>query len=340
MNTGAAFTVDHPSQVSLVRGAVHRLAQRQNFSEARAGQAALIVTELATNLAKHAVKGEILMRALGSGHDAGEPPGLEVLSIDAGPGMPDLAMSRRDGYSTTGTPGEGLGVVGRQADFFEIYSDLSGTVALARIWRDERAAHAGGPLHQVGGIHVSKAGEDVCGDAWSWRAWPERLVLFLADGLGHGLGAHEAAETAVKAFEAEPAEAPNRIVADAHEALRPTRGAAVAVFEFDVPRGLARFSGLGNISGAILPVAGGRQSLVSHNGTAGVGNPRVREFSYPVPRSAVIVLHSDGLGTHWDLGKYPGLRNRHPSVIAGVLYRDFSRQRDDVTVVVITERRA
>jgi hypothetical protein len=48
-------------------------------------------------------------------------------------------------------------------------------------------------------------------------------------------------------------------------------------------------------------------------------------------------VHTDGLGTHWDLTPYPGLRTRHPSVVAGILYRDFSRRRDDVTVVVAKE---
>ena len=45
-------------------------------------------------------------------------------------------------------------------------------------------------------------------------------------------------------------------------------------------------------------------------------------------------MHSDGLTTHWTLERLPGLAARHPSLIAGVLYRDFKRGRDDVTVVV------
>jgi hypothetical protein len=48
----------------------------------------------------------------------------------------------------------------------------------------------------------------------------------------------------------------------------------------------------------------------------------------------LLVMHSDGLATHWNLDQYPGLVGRRPSLIAGVLYRDFARGRDDVTVVV------
>jgi hypothetical protein len=50
-------------------------------------------------------------------------------------------------------------------------------------------------------------------------------------------------------------------------------------------------------------------------------------------------MHSDGIATQWDLGRYPGLLARDPSLIAGVLYRDFLRGRDDATVVVLKDRR-
>ncbi len=51
-------------------------------------------------------------------------------------------------------------------------------------------------------------------------------------------------------------------------------------------------------------------------------------------------MHSDGLSSQWDLGAYPELRTRHPSIVAGILYRDCCRKRDDVTVIVIRERQA
>jgi len=54
----------------------------------------------------------------------------------------------------------------------------------------------------------------------------------------------------------------------------------------------------------------------------------------------VLIQHTDGLGTHWDVDRYPGLLGRSPSLIAAVLYRDFNRGRDDVTVLVASEARA
>ena len=74
--------------------------------------------------------------------------------------------------------------------------------------------------------------------------------------------------------------------------------------------------------------------MVCLNGTLGHAMKAARPFSYDAPGDVILVLASDGLGTNWSLDAYPGLQQRHPSLIAGVLYRDFARGRDDVTVLV------
>lgn len=333
-----ACPVREASQLAEPRRLVERLASRVGFSAETTGRAALVVAELASNLAKHARDGELLFRPLTTRE--GIADGIEVLALDRGPGMPDLALSRLDGYSTSGTLGHGLGAIERQADAFEIYTHASGTVILARFWRETPKASAAQPAYDVGAVHVAKPGETVCGDGWAWRMRDARLSIFVADGLGHGLQAHEAAETAVRVFATSHESAPADLLADAHAALKPTRGAAVAALALDVDRRTASYAGLGNIGGVVLLPEGGRHNFVSHNGTAGHTAARIQQFSYPVPRDAVVVLYSDGLSSHWSLDAYPGLRRRSSSVIAGVLYRDFSRRRDDVTVVVAKERAA
>jgi hypothetical protein len=49
-------------------------------------------------------------------------------------------------------------------------------------------------------------------------------------------------------------------------------------------------------------------------------------------------MYSDGLKSSWDLKSYPGIWNKHPGLIAAILYRDFTRERDDVTVLVAKNR--
>jgi anti-sigma regulatory factor (Ser/Thr protein kinase) len=274
MNTTVAFPVHEPSQAAEVRRAAARLAERLALSDAEAGRVALVVSELATNLAKHARNGEILLRAI----PPWQPAGIEIVALDKGPGMPNLALSRQDGFSTSGTLGHGLGAIQRQADFFEIYSHATGTAAVARVWRGAPPSEQQQPRVEVGGVLVSKPGEDVCGDDWDWRARDGRLVMLVADGLGHGLSAHDAARTAISVFAGVHEHDPVRIVTDVHGALRSTRGAAMACVAVDLERGVARFCGVGNISGVVLLSGGRRHSMVSHNGTAGHTMPRVQEF--------------------------------------------------------------
>jgi serine phosphatase RsbU (regulator of sigma subunit) len=174
----------------------------------------------------------------------------------------------------------------------------------------------------------------VCGDAWDWRMRDGRTAILVADGLGHGPAAHEPAREAVAIFRREHELPPARVIEDVHAGLRATRGAAVAMIAIDEERGVAKYSGVGNISATVFHPGGTRQSLISQNGTAGHTIPRLQEYHYPIPPGSVLVMYSDGLGTHWDLASYPGLRG------PAALYRDFSRKRDDVTVIVIKERQA
>jgi serine/threonine protein phosphatase PrpC len=191
----------------------------------------------------------------------------------------------------------------------------------------------------VGAVCVPKPGEDTCGDAWSVAAGsPECLSVLVADGLGHGPGAADAARLAVRVFEAHPGRTPGAHLSAIHEALRSTRGAGAAVASIDRRSGTVTFAGVGNVAGAIVARGRSRQ-LVSMNGTLGHKVHRINEFTYPWDDDALLVMHSDGLTSRWDLDRYPGLGERHPSLVAGVLFRDFQRVRDDVTVVAVRVRR-
>jgi anti-sigma regulatory factor (Ser/Thr protein kinase) len=318
------------SQIGEVRRLAVGLARDQGFDENAAGQIAIAVTEAATNVLKHGGGGEILLRVLPNGARSG----VGFVALDRGRGIPNLAQAIRDGFSTAGTPGTGLGAIARQATVFDVYSasDL-GTILLAAFWPQGSAPTR---TLQVGAISVPLRGEIVCGDAWAVSGGNERTMVLVADGLGHGPGAAEAAAQSVATFRREATRAPAEIVTCMHEALRPTRGAAVAVAELDRRHRVIRFAGIGNVAGTIL-TDGETRSMVSLHGTLGHDVRRVQEFQYPWAPGAGVVLHSDGLVSHWKLDRYPGLLRRHPGVVAAVLYRDFQRGRDDTTVVVLRE---
>ncbi|MEP6593772.1 MAG: SpoIIE family protein phosphatase [Acidobacteriota bacterium] len=305
LNLTASYPLSETSQVAAPRRAAVALAGRLGFSEERAGRLELVVAELATNLVKHAAAGELILRGIRDELAAADPEGIEVLAVDHGPGMPDVALSRTDGHSTSGSLGHGLGAVERQSDFFQIYTQPAGTVSVARVWRTADAA-AGRSRYEIGAVHVSKQGEEVCGDDWDWRMREGRTAVLLADGLGHGPAAHEASRDAVAAFRRAHEQPPASVIGDIHQAIRATRGAAVSMIAIDHARGVAQYAGVGNISAVVFHAAGTRQSLVSQNGTAGHIVPRLQEYQYPVPANAMVVLHSDGLASQWDPGAYPG----------------------------------
>ena len=335
MNVTAAFPVTEQSEIAQPRRTVLWLADQLGFTEERAGRAALIVSELATNLVKHARGGEVLLQRLTL--DDSERDGIGIVALDKGPGLQDVARAARDGFSTSGTLGHGLGAAQRQADEFDLYTDTTGTAITATIRRsDRRVPHAG--RLDVGGVQVSKPGETVCGDAWAWRVREERLAIVIADGLGHGYPAQEAARTAVETFHKRHEQAPASVIEDIHLALRATRGAAVGMLAVNLERGTATYAGLGNIAGAVILPGAERRNLISHNGTAGHTAARIQEFNYVIPPASLIVLTTDGVTTHWSLDGYPGLHRHSATTVAAVLYRDFSRRRDDVTVVVAKER--
>lgn len=327
-----ALPVTEMSQVAEARRAASGLARQLAFDEAGIGKIALIVTEAATNLAKHATEGELLLYAMQSGQIGG----IQVLALDKGPGLANAAQALRDGYSTSGSPGTGLGAIERLADLFDIHSVPGvGTALLARLWSKPMPTTRQ-PRLEVGALSLPKPGEDVCGDRWALARFPERTMILVVDGLGHGPGAAEASVEAERVFNERAALTPAAIVESIHAALRSTRGAAVAVTEIAPSHETVRFAGVGNISGVVLSGKGSRQ-MVSHNGTAGHSARRIQEFTYPWSSDALLVLYSDGLVSHLDLRRYPGLLNHHPDLIAATLYRDYTRGRDDVTVVAARE---
>jgi anti-sigma regulatory factor (Ser/Thr protein kinase) len=318
------------SQTGYARRQALLLANRMGFSELRQGELAIIVTEAAANIAAHAGQGEILLIPWQFRSDYG----IDVLALDSGVGIADIARSLEDGYSTAGTAGQGLGSMSRLAGAFQLYSAPGrGTALLARVFRESTTAAQSSSDYALGAVSLAMSGETQCGDAWSADFTPYRSIYIVADGLGHGALAAEAAQEAVRVFQEAPHLPPVRILTDVHLALAKTRGAAVSIAEILHDRAVVNYAGVGNVVGAIYE-GGKTRSLVSMNGTVGHSVGKIQHFSYPWEKTSALIMHSDGLATRWNLDQYPGLGSRHPALLAGVLYRDFSRRRDDVTILI------
>jgi anti-sigma regulatory factor (Ser/Thr protein kinase) len=324
----ARFAINESSQRGVARRIAAARAAALGFDEQTAGRISVVVSELAGNLLKHVPGGgDLLLRST----QRGEAIAIEVVSIDRGPGLGDRERALRDGFSTAGTSGTGLGAVARLSDSFDLHSSAEhGTVIVSRIWRGKPPEE---PPVTVGAVCATMVGESVPGDACAVADFNGKTRILVADGLGHGVDAEAASAKAVEVFATERTTTISELLEDIHLALRSTRGAAVSIAEIDVAGGGLRYVGIGNISATIKSPSGTR-SLVSHNGIVGHTIQRIQEFAYELPSGALLVMHSDGIRSRWALDAYPGLTRRDPTVIAAILFRDFERGRDDATALV------
>jgi anti-sigma regulatory factor (Ser/Thr protein kinase) len=316
--------VEDPSAAAACRGAALALASRLQFPGGRSDQLALAVTEAASNLDKHAREGSMLLR-ITRGDDR---PGIEMVTIDAGPGFRDAAAALRDGHSTSGTLGIGLGAIRRLADFYDLYSVPGrGTALVARF-----CPEPGPGTVPYAGLVRAITGEIECGDVFGAVEAEGALTGVLCDGLGHGPLAASAAKEAVAAVVEDPAGEPAVLLERAHRRMAHTRGGAVAVVQAAGP--VVRFAGLGNITAAIL-AEGTRRGMLSVPGIAGHQVRSIRQFEYNVPPGAAIILHSDGISGRWEAAALPGLSTRDPLVVAAALFAQAGSRRDDAGVLVL-----
>jgi anti-sigma regulatory factor (Ser/Thr protein kinase) len=328
-----SVTISDSSSIGEARRAAKQLSESFGFDETQVGRICIIATEIAANILKHATTGTVLLQVL----DDGLQPEFEVLGIDKGPGMADVAQCMRDGYSTNGTAGTGLGALSRLSTTFDVFSIVGrGTIVLSRTGKlfasstPRRQVKTG---YEIGAISIAVSGELECGDAWRVAVENLSMAVLVADGLGHGSLAAVASRAAAEAFLADPFEPPASAMRNLHRALSGTRGAAAACLTLRAADRKADYAGVGNIYGAIATAERSR-GMVSHNGTLGAQLLRAQQFEYEWPAGSLAIMHSDGLSARWNLTDYPGLLQRHPAVIAAALYRDYVRPRDDATIVV------
>lgn len=330
MTAGSYITtvlpIDDESQVGQARRVALALAARLGFDEADAGRVAIVSNELSTNLLKHARHGALHLRSVPTDDGAG----IELIAVDKGPGFnPQQCLV--DGFSTGGTPGNGLGALGRLAQVFDVHSDERGSVVLAQVYPRKVS-----PLRLRFGVSQHSLNNDkACGDGWMLVMAGGVLSALVVDGIGHGPEAERASQAGIAVFASTPLDDPAQNLSDMNHAMTGTRGGAAAIARYDRAAASLRFAGVGNIGGHLVTLEKSR-GLASHPGIVGSQFRKAVAYDYPANGTELLILYSDGLQSRWNLQDYPGLANRHPAIIAALLHRDYCRGRDDVTVLVVS----
>jgi anti-sigma regulatory factor (Ser/Thr protein kinase) len=322
VTAGWDLPVGDPSHVHAAVAMAGSAVTHAGLSTADRAACALIATELATNLARHARDGRLVATAT----DPGPAAWVQLAATDHGPGIPDVAGAMADGFSTANSLGGGLGACQRAAGVFDLFAAAgAGTVVIART--GPGAAVAAGPA-RVGGILAAHPGEQESGDAWAVLEDAGGLTVAMVDGLGHGPDAAKAAAASLHTIaEAGPA-GPVALLNQLNRQLAGGRGAVAGIAR--LAGGEISYGGIGNI-GARLAGHG----LVSSMGTLGLGQ-RLRPQATAAPWRAhsLFAAHSDGIRSSWDLSRYPGVTRHDPAVMAALIWRDAATQADDAAVVI------
>ncbi|PYS45892.1 MAG: hypothetical protein DMF68_20890 [Acidobacteria bacterium] len=333
------------AHVGTARRVVHKFASGLGFDDKELAQIDIVVQEIGTNAVRYAAAGGWLHYTT----PLGEARGLELFYWDIGPGIYDLDRAIRDGVSTSGSLGAGLGAVRRLMDEFDVYSTLRvtsrislherrtfhGTALMVRKWivAEKESAESRLESQRFGIWSRPHPGEDVNGDAYFIRKRNQQTLIAVIDGLGHGAGACEAATCALDSLDEWMGEPLDEVLRAAHAALRSTRGAVIGAAVIDEANNRFHYAGVGNVMVRVL-CADQTISPISTNGTLGARLGQLRVWTYPWIAGATLVLASDGVSASWDIESYPGILRHSPQLLAGVLMRDYGRAADDATVLV------
>ena len=259
--------------------------------------------------------------------------GIELISIDNGPGMADLNRMLVDGMSTKNSLGHGLGAIKRMSNVFQVFTQKDwGTLMLVRIFREDLPYRK--KVNEIRSLVVPKPGEETCGDRFFCNVTGQHIRVFLGDGLGHGEAASEAVSRAIESFNASTENSPCGIIREIHEAVRKTRGlvGTAAIYSFNDKTW--HICGVGNILTRFITGIE-TKNCMPYNGIIGHNIPRSMQDTAVLNTGQTLVMCSDGIKTKWDHNKYPTLFKYDLAITAAMLFKDFARFTDDMSIAVI-----
>ncbi len=325
--------ITHASDVYIAREAVKNIALEIGFAHKPCGELELVVTELATNLVKHAQFGSLTIKST-SFDGCG---GIQIETYDKGPGIQNVDQAMCDGYSSIGSFGYGLGTINRIVDEFVISSksgENNTTYMLCKKWLpDETSGNKSCPLT----FGIASRAHPQCsvnGDAFVVKKGNKAALVAVIDGLGHGQLAHLASQKARSYIENHFEQPLLKIFQGVDHTCQSTRGVVMALARFDWEQMLLSFASVGNIDARVFGSSEPTR-FIFRRGIVGRKAPNPKVTQHRWEEKSMLILFSDGLKNHWtrdELAQFP----RQPvSSVAHRLLRKYSRDNDDATVIVV-----
>jgi len=326
-----SHVIEDRSFVSYLKREIHIEVSAARLTQRQVAEIDIIVSEVTSNLIKHAGQGEILFRINQTPtHDS-----FDLVCFDNGPGMLDSLRMLKDGVSTTNTLGQGLGAIGRLSSSFQLYSLRNwGTVLHSRVCSDEHNGFDVAGL-EIRGLNVCKPRETVSGDGYTIKKTRTGAQIFFADGLGHGPRAKDSIDQAAITFLKSNQDDPVEIIREIHSSVRRTRGLVGSIAVWNNKLQEWKICGVGNI---LTRVYTGilYKNYMSYNGTIGLNIPTsMKASTVGAERNQHLIMCSDGLRSRWDITRYPGIHKYNLMIMAGAIYKDFVRRNDDASILIV-----
>lgn len=353
-----------PGDVAIARRLAAEAAERISFQSSRAKEAVLVASELAQNHLAHNTRNGLIRI---SGLILKDAPQLTIASLDEGPGIFDVKEAVKDGFSTSGGLGIGLGTVMRLSDKFHICSMKVGTspcpdlgsdvqfdtVAVSTLIdrkTDIRGAEAC-PLEEqndslarqpqrnngpdISALIRPYPGEICSGDAFHCRNDERFCRMTLIDATGHGVSAANVSQRIMDTMSGLSLDMePDKILETAGDILAGSDGASVHVLLIDRVLSKIKAAGIGNVNGTLY-LDGKRHKLISRPGVLGNGRSVLKKSEpYDFSSHILCFIHSDGVKPPPDLAPEIALKPVPSDIWAQLFFSPEPSIEDDASLVV------
>lgn len=317
----------------LLRSRLRTVCYRKGFTSVEIEKMELVCNEIVTNQIKHA-QGSGMLQIW---DPVNAKQSIDIFGLDYGPGIENLEHAKKDGTTTTGTLGKGLGAIERLSGENAIYTMIKdansvnswhGTAIWSRFTPGKKEKK--GVLES--GSYIRAFQDNFYnGDYIEIKNGLGGLKWAHLDGLGHGKLAADAVVPARSILNEETCLEDK--IASLSEKLKFGRGAVGVLGEIDASGKRLRISGVGDMQ-AYLIEDNERRAMNLASGILGRQHRSVVVNDIAFAQRAVAITASDGIKS-WNIETFPMLWRLHPQMIAFVMGNILARRSDDISLMVV-----
>ena len=332
---------DESAQV-LFKVRIKTLARKLGFDTLSVENMLIVASEMLSNQIKYSNKTGMVQLWYNDGRfndeikNKAEPVTIDIFAMDYGPGIDDIKMAQKDGFTTSKTMGKGLGSIQRMADDYDLYSlkdnkNWHGVAIWGRFYLNKNERPANYQLGQFQRAYhdIAHNGDDI------WLNVNKHRVSWLhLDGTGHGEEAYNIVKKVRQVKTDIHGESTRQMLDITARALTDTPGAAGAALKFNISTRQIEYSAVGDMRMTIIH----NNQLTDLEVSSGVLGDVSRSYNSQSVTSGsheLFISASDGIRRNWKLEDFPGLWEKHPQLVCFLLGNRKGRNSDDQSMIAL-----